>query len=96
MQLTNKEEKLIGKWIYENGFVQKDEVSVRIEWLINNQFKKIGIDKTGWDVLYVDPIDNRLWELIYPESDMQGGGPPTLICISKDEAREKYTNVKLN
>lgn len=94
MQLSNKEVKLIGKWIYENGSVHKDEVSERIEWLINNQLKRIATDKSGWDVLYIDPVDSRLWELIYPESEMQGGGPPTLICISKEEAKQKYPSLK--
>jgi hypothetical protein len=93
MQLSNKEERLVGQWIYENGSVHKDEMSKRIEWLINNQLKRIGTDKSGWDVLYIDPADNRLWELIYPESEMQGGGPPTLICISKEEAKQKYPSL---
>lgn len=94
MQLSNKEEKLIGKWIYENGSIHKDKVSDQIEWLINNQLKRIGTDKSGWDVLYIDPADNRLWELTYPESEMQGGGPPTLICISNEEAKQKYPSLK--
>lgn len=94
MQLSNKEEKLIGKWIYENGFVHKDKVSERIEWLIKHQLKRVGTDNTGWDVLYVDPADNRLWELIYPESEMQGGGPPTLTCIANDDAQQKYPSLK--
>jgi hypothetical protein len=94
MQLSNKNEKLIGKWIYENGSVRKDEVSEQIEWLIYHQLKRIATDKSGWDVLYVDPFDNRLWELIYPESEMQGGGPPSLICISKEEANKKYPNLQ--
>ncbi len=94
MQLSIKEERLVGQWIYENGSVHKDEMSKRIEWLINNQLKRIGTDKSGWDVLYIDPADNRLWELIYPESEMQGGGPPNLICISKEEAKHKYPSLK--
>lgn len=94
MQLSNKEEKLIGKWIYEKGPVHKDEVSDQIEWLINNQLKRIGTYKSGWDILYIDPADNRLWELTYPESEMQGGGPPTLICISNEEAKQKYPSLK--
>lgn len=94
MQLSNKEERLIGKWIYENGSVRNDEVSEQIEWLINNQLKRIGTDKSGWDVLYIDPADNRLWELTYPESEMQGGGPPTLICVSNEEVKQKYPSLK--
>jgi hypothetical protein len=94
MQLSKKEKRLIGKWIYDDGSVPKDKVSERIEWLINNQLEKIGIDKSGWDILYIDPADNRLWELTYPESEMQGGGPPTLICISNEAAKQKYPSSK--
>ncbi len=82
--------KLIGKWVYENGSIQKDEVSKQIEWLINNHLKRIAADKSGWDVLYIDPNDNSLWELTFPESEMQGGGAPSLICISNEVARKKY------
>ncbi len=34
-------------------------------------------------ILYIDNDDNRYWELTYPKVYMHGGGPPTLICISK-------------
>lgn len=95
MQLSNKEVKLVGKWIYENDSVHKDKVCERIEWLLNNQLKKVGSDKSGWDVLYIDPFDNRLWELIYSESEIQGGGPPTLIYISYEEAAQKYPDLKM-
>jgi len=94
MQLSNQEEKLIGKWIYENGNFRKDEVSERIEWLLNTHLKRIGTDISGWDVLYIDPTDNRFWELTYLESEMHGGGPPTLICISYEEAKQKYLGLK--
>jgi hypothetical protein len=47
MQLSNKEKKLIGKWVYENGSVNKDDVSERIEWHVNNQLKLIRTYKSG-------------------------------------------------
>ena len=40
--------------------------------------------------LYRDPNDNRLWELIYPQSEMHGGGPPELRNLTFNEARQKY------
>ncbi len=52
MKTSKTETTLIGKWIYEDGSVHKDEVSDRIEWLINNQLKRIGTDKSGWDIIY--------------------------------------------
>ena len=90
MKLSKTENKLIGKWIYENGVMRKDEFSQRIEWLISNHLKKITIDETGWDALYIDHDDNRLWELTYPQSEMHAGGPPSLIHISSEEAKKKY------
>lgn len=91
MKLANTQDNLIGKWIYENGVMRKDETTHQIEWLINNHLKKIATDKTGWDVLYLDPDDKRLWELTYPQSEMHGGGPPSLINISNEEAKKKYS-----
>ncbi len=51
-------------------------------------------DKSGWDILYIDPITNSLWELSYPDSEMQGGGPPSLIYISYKNAKQKYQSLK--
>jgi hypothetical protein len=41
-------------------------------------------------VLYVDASDGRYWELIYPDSQLHGGGPPTLRNLSEASARKKY------
>lgn len=91
MKLSNIENSLIGQWIYKGGSICKDETTEQIEWLINNQLKKIATDESGWDVLYIDPDDNRFWELVYSESEMQGGGPPSLIHISNENAKKKYS-----
>lgn len=91
MKLNSNEIKLVGQWFYENGTIHKDDISKRIEWLINNQLEKIGVDQSGWDILYIDPTDNRYWELTYPKSEMQGGGPPTLTLISKEIANKRYS-----
>ena len=50
----------------------------------------------GWEVLYPEPRDGRFWELIYPHSQMQGGGPPRLHLLSSKEARAKYCLVPPN
>ena len=90
MKLKETDEKLEGKWLSEDGNVNPDTVCKRIETLIENNLVKIGADKTGWDHLYRDPEDNRLWELTYPQSDLHGGGPPSLSVISASEAEAKY------
>jgi len=50
----------------------------------------IGGADGGWSRLYLDPVDGRYWELIYPQSEIHGGGPPRLAHISADAAKIKY------
>jgi len=96
MQLNTNEKILTGKWVYEKGTVSKNQACERIEWMLENQLKQLGMDASGWDSLYLNPSDNSFWELIFPQSQIQGGGPPTLIYLSKEEARLKYPEIQLN
>lgn len=68
----------------------EDETCKRIAQLANAYLVKLGHDQSGWDELYRDSSDNRLWELIYPQSELHGGGPPELRCLTIQEATEKY------
>ena len=63
----------------------------RIQLLTTEYLQKLARDSTGWETLYQDPTDRRLWELTYPHGEMHGGGPPLLRVISEEEARRKYT-----
>ena len=92
MNFSKKEKELIGHWEFRDGKMYKDENTKRVEWLIENYLKKVGSDASGWNILYIDPGDNRLWELTYPQGQMQGGGPPSLTNISEEEAKKKYPN----
>ena len=85
------ENKLEGKWIYENNEIKKDATTLRIEWLTTNYLKKITTDETGWCTLYINPSDNKFWELTYPESDSHGAGAPSLTNITIDEVTKKYS-----
>ena len=62
----------------------------RINWLRNNYLLKISSNQAEWLILYQDPEDKRYWELRFEHAEMQGGGPPLLINISKEEVKEKY------
>ena len=84
------ETELTGNWILKDGTLIEDEVSMRIKFLIANKLTEISTDSTGWRKLYKDPNDNRYWELSYPHSDLQGGGPPLLKNLSENEARSIY------
>ncbi len=90
MELQPSESKLQGNWIFENNEIKKDVTALRIDYLKDNYLIKIGTDVTGWDILYQDPLDQRYWELVYPNSEMQGGGPPLLQHISIDTVKNKY------
>jgi hypothetical protein len=90
MELSSGENELIGQWIFEGGKMIKDPVAKRIDWLVSNKLRKIGVANSGWELLFVDPESQRLWELTYPNSGLQGGGPPALISITMQEAKAKY------
>ena len=79
-----------GKWENINDKLVEDDNCCRIRSLIKNRLVKICSDSSGWDVLYKDPADGRYWELIYQNSEMSGGGPPTLRHLSKTDANAKY------
>jgi len=81
---------LTGTWVLQGGRVVGDEVCHRIQALVKSYLVKLRTDASGWDVLYRDPADGRLWELTYPEGSLQGGGPPQLRHVSHDEANRKY------
>ena len=91
-KIQSDETSLAGQWIEENGSVKADDVCERIDWLTKNCLKKMANSKKNgdWEIIYLDPEDGRYWEKTYPQSEMQGGGPATLICISEDEAKNKY------
>jgi len=90
MMIKPHETEIQGQWKLVGLNVESDASARRIEALINGYLKPVAQDETGWSTLYVDPADQRLWELTYPQSDSHGGGPPMLRCLSPQEAQEKY------
>lgn len=67
-----------------------DEACRRIHALVAGPLEYLGADATGWDALYRDPSDGRLWERTYPQSERHGGGPPRLTVIHPETARSRY------
>lgn len=88
--LQSNETKLSGSWNLVGNLVEADSVTKRIEELVSGYLKYIRSDSNGWSKLYQDPKDNRYWELIYSNSEEQGGGAPTLQNLSEEEVRLKY------
>ena len=91
MNIAPSETVITGRWLRGNqGQVTADETCKRIERLVANYLEALGTDASGWDALYRDPSDRRLWELIHPQSESSGGGPPELRQIGVEDARQKY------
>jgi hypothetical protein len=91
--LSADEKVLRGGWTDTPDGLKPDETALRIEALTAHSLVKLGTDPSGWETLYVDPRDNRFWELTFPDSDSQGGGPPMLKNMSIAEATGKYPSV---
>lgn len=88
MILRPEETEIVGNWKVVDARVTKDEQAQRIEVLIHQHLKPV--QSKGWERLFQDPADGRLWELTYPSSEMHGGGPPKLTMMTEEQARRKY------
>jgi hypothetical protein len=95
MKLQAHETELTGKWVAHGQEVRRDAICERIEMLVSDHLKQIAVSKEwgAWETLFQDPDDGRYWERTYPQSELHGGGPPQLRCLSADEARRKYGDV---
>ena len=87
--LESDERELVGAWIADRGRVVADDTCRRIEWLVGQRLEQVA-NAGGWEVLFRDPRDGRLWECIYPRSEMHGGGPPALRLVALSTAVLKY------
>lgn len=93
-QNITPDEKLIsGKWLKSENGIIKDENCKRIEYLTDHYLEKVDNDSSGWNILYRDPIDGRLWLKTYSNSEMHGGGPPHLKVISQFEAQKQFQTI---
>jgi hypothetical protein len=92
MKPSPTQTELMGRWEIVDGRVRADATGERIEWLTSNWLEKIAASKDsgGWETLFRDPDDGRYWERTYPQSEMHGGGPPSLIALSAEKAHAKY------
>jgi hypothetical protein len=93
MKIDPSETVLTGNWVEDHGRVIADQMCERINALIQTHLEELGRDPSGWDALYRDPDDGRLWELAYPQSELHGGSPPQLRALTIHEAKQKYGDV---
>ena len=47
---------------FSGGVVRSDAGAGRIESLVRNSLVRLGVSADGWETLYRDPVDGRLWE----------------------------------
>jgi len=88
--LSPDETCLIGNWSVRGDEVVADDTCLRIGVLVSEQLVQLAQTSDGWSKLFRDPADGRLWEHSYPQAEMPGGGPSSLLCISRQAARAKY------
>lgn len=89
--LAPGETELLGQWIEQpDGRVVGDPVDERIRWLTINRLAPLGTTSDGWDWLFRDPRDGRLWELTYPQGSLHGSGPRRLALIAPEVALARY------
>lgn len=86
---------IVGEWHHVDARTVSDASVLRIRALICTELEKIATTSGGWETLYRDTTDGRLWELFYPHSEMHGGGPESLRCIESASAEQKY-GIRLN
>jgi hypothetical protein len=67
-----------------------DVVEARIRWLVAHRLVALGSASDGWDWLFRDPADGRLWELTFPYGSLHGSGPRRLAVIDGAAATRKY------
>ena len=90
MKLGAGETLLKGRWLFDENGLCADDTAKRIGELTGSYLLEVARDSAGWDALYRDPADGRLWELTYPESNLHGGGPPQLRCVTPAQVSQKY------
>lgn len=93
LALRPDETLLVGSWVLTGKSVVGDSICKRIETLVATVLVHVADDPKsgGWESLFRDPSDGRLWERFYPQGEMHGGGPPSLRCLSISDAAAKYS-----
>jgi hypothetical protein len=92
MNTISAQETLIeGKWISVGEKVEVDDSCKRIDWLVSNILNHVGTDGDNWEAYYQDPNDNRYWIMFYAQSELHGGGPPSLRVATESEKNLKFS-----
>lgn len=90
MAIEPNETLIYGGWKLVEGRMLADDSLLRIRTLVETELERVESTSGGWDTLFRDRSDGRLWELFYPHGEMHGGGPESLRFIDTVQAAHKY------
>ena len=76
--------------LLDAGNEPEDATDARILRLVREHLERLATTNAGWDTLFRDPRDGRLWELTFPQGTLFAGGPRRLAVLTESEARAKY------
>ena len=88
--LVPEEHLLTGNMVGEGSAMTGDIVEMRIRWLVAHRLQTVARSADGWDWLFRDPGDARLWELTFPHGSLHGSGARRLAVITHADADRKY------
>ena len=54
---------------------------------------QLKVDTTNWMVLWKNPATGEFWKEFFPQSELQGGGPPEYVLISFENAVKEFGEI---
>jgi hypothetical protein len=74
------DKEIIGNWEFKKGKIIADLNCQLIESMLKEDLSEFKTSEDGWKKQYKGKEDD-IWELTFPQSHLQGGGPPKLTKI---------------
>ena len=65
-------------WSWRDGQLAVGGLAAQINELLAGPLVEISRDASGWRIINRHRTSGRFWELDYPKSELQGGGPRRL------------------
>ena len=53
----------------------------------HNHLIQVAVNDVDWTVLHRNPVTGEYWKEFFPQSEMEGSGPPVCVKISEEEAK---------
>ena len=79
---------LADRWIMRGSGMSNEGDAGEIDALLSADLAEVANTDDGWRIVYRHRATGVLWELSYPHSEMQGGGPRRLRELSLSDAEE--------